>query len=109
MNAAPDLTLAVGWLGTALVILSYAQSNVRMLRIISMVASIVLVAFNVALGIWSNVALEIALVAINVARLRKRGDQRANTTAAAPIAVHTVATVTGTRSVSPAVGRSVPA
>lgn len=72
MNAAPDLTLAFGWLGTALVIVSYAQSNVRMLRVISMIASIVLVIFNAALGIWSNVALEVALVAINVARLRKR-------------------------------------
>jgi hypothetical protein len=68
----PDLTIAVGWLGTALVVFSYAQSNVRMLRVISMVASVVLVAFNAALGIWSNVALEVALVAINVARLRTR-------------------------------------
>lgn len=72
MNAPLNLTLAIGWLGTALVIVSYAQTNVRMLRVISMIASIVLVAFNAALGIWSNVALEVALVAINVARLRKQ-------------------------------------
>jgi len=66
------ITPALGWLGTALVVGSYAQSDVRTLRVLSMFASIALVAFNVMLGIWSNVALEIALVTINVARLARR-------------------------------------
>jgi len=66
------IALALGWLGTALVIASYAQSDVRTLRVVSMIASIVLIAFNVMLGIWSNVVLEIALVVINVARLSRR-------------------------------------
>ena len=82
MSAVPDLTVALGWLGTALVILSYAQSNVRTLRVLSMVASVVLVAFNAVLGIWSNVVLEIALVGINVARLRKRATSGAEAYAA---------------------------
>jgi hypothetical protein len=69
MNAAPELTVALGWLGTVLVIASYAQSNLWRLRVISMVASVALVIFNVALGIWSNVVLELALVGINVVRL----------------------------------------
>jgi hypothetical protein len=60
---------ALGWLGTALVIASYAQPNVARLRRISLIASIVLIAFNALLGIWSNVALEVALVVINLARL----------------------------------------
>jgi hypothetical protein len=66
------ITPALGWLGTALVVGSYAQSDVRTLRVLSMFASIALVAFNVMLGIWSNVALEIALVTINVVRLARR-------------------------------------
>lgn len=62
---------ALGWLGTALVIASYAQPNVARLRRISLVASAVLIAFNAVLGIWSNVALEVALVVINLERLRR--------------------------------------
>jgi hypothetical protein len=64
------LVTALGWLGTALVIVSYAQPDVARLRIVSLVASVVLVAFNAALGVWSNVALEVALVVINLMRLR---------------------------------------
>ena len=60
---------ALGWLGTALVIASYAQPNVARLRRISLIASLVLIAFNAALGIWSRVALEVALVVINVTQL----------------------------------------
>ena len=65
---------ALGWLGTALVIASYAQSSVSRLRRISLVASVVLIAFNAVLGIWSNVALEVALVVVNLARLRRTED-----------------------------------
>lgn len=71
MIAAESLTVTLGWMGTALVILSYAQTNVRRLRTVSMVASTVLVVFNLTLGIWSNVVLEVALVGINVTRLRR--------------------------------------
>ena len=61
---------ALGWLGTALVALSYAQPDEARLRRISLLASVALISFNLALGIWSNVALEVALVVINTARLR---------------------------------------
>ncbi len=73
---------ALGWLGTALVIASYAQPNVARLRRISLIASVVLIAFNALLGIWSNVALEVALVVINLARL-----YRDETEADAPAAI----------------------
>jgi hypothetical protein len=68
------VTTAIGWLGTAFVIASYAQADVRTLRRLSMIASVALIVFNVTLGIWSNVVLEIALVAINVSRLTRRAD-----------------------------------
>jgi hypothetical protein len=42
-----------------------------------LVASVVLITFNLLHGIWSNVVLEIALVLINIARLtRHRDDKR---------------------------------
>jgi hypothetical protein len=62
---------ALGWLGTGLVALSYAQPNEMRLRRLSLLASVVLIVFNLALGIWSNVALEVALLGINGARLRR--------------------------------------
>ena len=62
-------TIALGWLGTALVLVAYAQPSARRLRIVSLVASVVLIAFNAVLGIWSNVALEIALVVVNLVQL----------------------------------------
>ena len=68
-------TVALGWAGTVLVIASYAQANVRRLRMVSLVASAVLVVFNVVLGIWPNVALELALVTINLVRLARRPAQ----------------------------------
>jgi hypothetical protein len=75
---------ALGWLGTALVIASYAQSSVSRLRRISLVASVVLIAFNAVLGIWSNVALEVALVVVNLARLRRTDAQDHDSGAEAP-------------------------
>lgn len=88
MSAAPALTVGLGWLGTVLVIASYAQSSVWRLRVISMVASAVLIVFNIALGIWSNVVLELALVGINVVRLARR---RVAAPAAVPVAGPNVA------------------
>ena len=64
------MTAALGWIGTALVLASYAQSNVVRLRTVSLFASAILVSFNVLIEVWSNVALEIALVAVNLARMR---------------------------------------
>ena len=65
---------ALGWLATALVVASYAQASVVRLRRLSLIASVLLIVFNAALGIWSNVALEVALVLINLARLRNGED-----------------------------------
>jgi hypothetical protein len=65
------MTELLGWLGTALVLVSYAQPTAARLRMFSLVASVVLIAFNSALGIWSNVALEVALVALNMFRLAR--------------------------------------
>jgi hypothetical protein len=59
----------VGWLGAALVLASYAQSNTVRLRQINLLASVALLSFNFILGIWPNVALELALAVVNTRRL----------------------------------------
>jgi hypothetical protein len=59
----------VGWLGALLVVASYAQRDTVRLRQVSLLASVALLSFNLVLGIWPNVALELALVVVNVRRL----------------------------------------
>ena len=59
----------VGWFGAALVLVSYAQTNTIRLRQISLLAGVALLSFNLILGIWPNVALELALAVVNLRRL----------------------------------------
>ena len=74
-----QLITVLGWLATALVIASYAQASVARLRRLNLVASVLLIVFNTTLGIWSNVALEVALVVINLVRLLTSRDDEAAT------------------------------
>ena len=70
----------LGWLGTLLVLASYAQLDTVRLRQIGLAAGLVLIVFNVLLAIWSNVALEVALLAINARRLHQlRSSERPST------------------------------
>jgi hypothetical protein len=67
----PHLALeAVGWAGSALVVWSLLQSRILRLRWINLAGSLVLAAFNLALGVWPMVGLNAALALINVAQLR---------------------------------------
>ncbi len=59
----------IGWLGAALVLVSYAQHNTIRLRQISLLAGAALLSFNLILGVWPNVALELALAVVNLRRL----------------------------------------
>ena len=71
---------ALGWGGSALLILSLALSNVLRFRALNLVASVVLTVFNALLGIWPMVAMNAVIAALNVwhlARLlRGRDDDR---------------------------------
>lgn len=71
---------ALGWAGSALLILSLSLSNVVRFRVLNLIASLVLTVFNALLGIWPMVAMNAAIVAINawhLARLvRTRDDER---------------------------------
>lgn len=61
---------ALGWAGSALLVVSVMQSRVLRLRALNLVACVVLTWFNAALEIWPMVAMNLALVAINLWHLR---------------------------------------
>lgn len=60
----------IGWLGSALLVYSVMQARVLRFRILNLAACIVLAGFNAALGIWPMVAMNVALVAINLWHIR---------------------------------------
>jgi len=70
---------ALGWAGSALLILSLSLSNVLRFRALNLVASLALTAFNTALGIWPMVAMNGIIAGINVwylwRLLRTRDDE----------------------------------
>ena len=59
----------IGWVGATLVLLSYAQTNTARLRQINLVASVVMLTFNIAMRIWPSVVLELLLGIVNARRL----------------------------------------
>jgi hypothetical protein len=63
------MTTMIGWLGAALVLTSYAQTNTARLRQLNLLASIAMLTFNITLHIWPSVVLELLLAVVNVRRL----------------------------------------
>lgn len=57
---------ALGWAGSAVLIVSLSLSNVLRFRALNLLASLMLTAFNVALGIWPMVAMNGVIALINV-------------------------------------------
>ncbi len=70
---------ALGWTGSAVLILSLALSNVLRFRALNLLASVMLVAFNALLGIWPMVAMNGVIAALNIGYLlrllRTRDDE----------------------------------
>jgi len=71
---------ALGWAGSAVLVLSLTLSNVLRFRALNLLASLVLTAFNAALGVWPMVAMNAAIVGINAFHLvrlvRTRDDEQ---------------------------------
>ena len=66
-----DWVGALGWVGSALLLWSLMQARVLRFRLINLVACTLLVVFNAILGIWSMVAMNVALAVINLYFIRK--------------------------------------
>lgn len=60
---------AIGWIGSVLLIWSLALANVLRFRLLNLLASLVLTGFNAAIEVWPMVAMNAAIVVINVAHL----------------------------------------
>jgi hypothetical protein len=57
---------ALGWIGSAILIVSLLQSRVLRLRQLNLLASILLLTFNALIGVWPMVAMNLAIAVINV-------------------------------------------
>ena len=57
---------ALGWGGSALLVVSLLQARVLRFRVLNLVACLVLVLFNALIGVWPMVAMNVVLSAINV-------------------------------------------
>jgi hypothetical protein len=57
---------AVGWIGSALLIVSLLQARVLRFRILNLAASLILVLFNALLAVWPMVGMNLAVCVINV-------------------------------------------
>lgn len=70
---------AVGWAGSALLVISLLQARLLRLRILNTIACVVLIFFNAVIEVWPMVAMNVALAAINlyfIAKLlRERHDE----------------------------------
>lgn len=61
---------AIGWLGSALLVYSVMQARVLRFRVLNLAACVVLTGYNAALEIWPMVAMNIALLLINLWHIR---------------------------------------
>ncbi len=65
---------AIGWLGSALLVLSLVQGRMLRLRVLNLLASLILIGYNAALGVWPMVAMNTAVAIIDlvhIIRLRR--------------------------------------
>lgn len=56
----------VGWIGSAILVLSLAQTRVLRFRALNLLASLLLVVFNAAVGVWPMVAVNAVIAGVNV-------------------------------------------
>lgn len=78
---------AIGWLGSALLVYSVMQARVLRFRVLNLAACVVLTGYNAALEIWPMVAMNIALLVINLWHIRTLVATRHDTEAYAVLEV----------------------
>ncbi|MGL5928525.1 MAG: hypothetical protein ACRCY8_06280 [Dermatophilaceae bacterium] len=71
---------ALGWFGSALLVVSLLQARILRLRALNTVACVILVVFNALVAVWPMVAMNVVLAGINgwfVVRMltERRGDE----------------------------------
>lgn len=68
MNTAVIVEI-VGWAGSLLLVVSLLQSKMLRLRILNLTASVILVAYNLVVGVWPMAAMNAAVVFINITQI----------------------------------------
>lgn len=62
---------ALGWLGSTLIVASLAQSRALPFRLLNLASAVVLLVFNLAIGLWSMVVLNSVILIVNSWQLRR--------------------------------------
>jgi len=70
-SAVDDVIQALGWFGSALVVASLALRRPVPFRVVNLASAIVLLVFNLAIGLWPMVLLNVAILAVNTWQLAK--------------------------------------
>jgi hypothetical protein len=71
---------AVGWIGSAVLVWSLLQTRLQRLRILNLIGSLILLGYNLAVGVWPMVGLNTVLAGINVFYLLRMSRQRHDAT-----------------------------
>lgn len=70
----------IGWLGSAVLVISLAQTRVMRFRVLNAASCAVLVGYNAAIAVWPMAAVNVVLLVINLVvitrLLRRRHDSR---------------------------------
>ena len=66
MTTAQTVLFIFGWIASALLVVSVLQTKYLRFRIINSIASLLLVVYNACLSVWPQVAMNAALVIINI-------------------------------------------
>jgi hypothetical protein len=66
----------IGWVGSALLVISLLQSRMLALRVLNLIAAAVLVGYNAALLVWPMVAMNAAVAIIDIGHLIAIGRRR---------------------------------
>lgn len=66
----------VGWLGSAILVLSLLQTVIWRLRLINLAGCLVLIGYNTVVGVWPMVGLNIVLAGINIVYLFRMAKSR---------------------------------
>jgi len=62
---------AVGWIGSAVLVWSLLQTQLRRLRVINLVGCVVLIVYNALNHVWPMVGLNVVLAGINIVYLTR--------------------------------------
>jgi hypothetical protein len=63
--AGGDMIDALGWFGSALIVASLMLRRPAPFRVLNLASAVVLLVFDTAIGLWSMVALNVAILAVN--------------------------------------------